>query len=536
MMRKPLNLVPWMLLLLVAIDTACLSASPQEVSNSSPVVYSGNLRVKNGDEILRFIARLHLIPSGFYSSGVARYRATMIYHLGDDASNEYVAHHYLYGSFHVEKRQLILSGEQLIDPAHRYPVIVLQFDQDGFLANGTVDSLGERIGELDLKSGWEYPAENVEMRYGGIYSAVCSHSFGGVLDRTNEISIVPSRMNGNTSDIDAFDNDMFYSANGLAFNRFQETGSGTSTAFLPIGRSILLKRRLIFSHRTGALSCRRIDAQHLSCTGTHFGECKLKKKFEIHQSLNTRNDIPFDRISFARHPKQSAQTNSECESLPRKLYGYLNHRIGDRLQPISVQIGSYRKYDTSGSEKCFLTINAHLAFDSWKWSSETLDQYSQGQLVFRFEPIPADLWGDDIVLRSISPQEISLRLKKTRDGKIHFSWYSDVAGYIGELFLSENPDDPALPEVGKEKSVHGIVGAFSGERSKSGAYDKFQIRAFARSVGPARDPNPYGSMQFEGIYKHFGVFNQSEVKVLWSPLVPTNYFDYYTGPIGPFYE
>ena len=157
--------------------------------NKKPIVYTGTATINRDGIKTKFITRLHLLKIGVNPTGAPDYYATVVYYLGDDASNEYSTHSYGYTTVNPETQEMLLISNA--NP--KFPVISLRFNDDASLAEGVINISSENVGSLALKSGWTYDSAGVETKFGGVYQSKCKSAYSSLVSQTRWITIAPNR-------------------------------------------------------------------------------------------------------------------------------------------------------------------------------------------------------------------------------------------------------------------------------------------------------------------------------------------------------
>ena len=450
--------------------------------DTAPIVYTGIASLKLASDAVtdKFITRLHIIRTSQTGADIPAYRATLIFYLSTDASNEYSTINYDSVHINAERRQIILTTGRL-------PVVILDFDHSMQKGKARFISLGREVGSIDLTNGWDYPLDaDVEQNYAGIYDANCPviRLGGAGTYHIKEIMIVPNRTNPDLQDVVPMNNDMSYAgASSCAV-----FGDETCTVFYG-GRAQLLERRLILFEGQNAWTCQRGPVGSLSCTSPMY-DCNLKKKMEIHIPYKERAALPFAPFRFLERiptPSVPNDIDSDCAKWAGERTGMVHHRLGDRSQPVSLHMASWVEVDAQGRHQCAIDIHGELHFYTY---SETPEY-----IVYSFPTTYVVPGAERVVMTSVSPSEITLELWHDLDGSFNGNWISNIIGYVGSIYLvtQERSGEISTPSIS-----HGVFG-LSGKYTKSilpGMWIEF--RSFPRAKDPMYHPNPYYSCELEG--------------------------------------
>lgn len=507
-------------------------SSATSANSSPPIVYTGitTLPQDNGTEI-HLITRLHLIKTGLNPSGAASYRAIMIHHLGDDGSNEYNTYNYAFTTVDPQSRRLVLSAAVNTEASPKLPQVELTFDSSFEKAEGKITNefISQKTGSVSLTAGWDYDKSvEVESRFGGVYEISCPDAPHGLMAQAKRIMITPNRFSSVVFDnAGTLDSDINYTAN-IVTGYFASNGRSTVAAMLNGGRLKLQQRRLTMMESRNEWRCDRVDQKTLSCNSSLYGICALKKLEEIHQSAEVRVPIQSEKVKVPDAPLRTFDDNVDCGYWDKTFYGYLKHRIGAKMQPMKISMRSLSRVDESGKSVCDLQVTGRLSFATRGILSLASTESENGTIIYKFPVKTIDPKSSSIQMVSSFPSEIILTIRRHPGCDFAFDWMSKIFGFVGDVIVSRNPEDPGLPKISKEDALQGLSDQFRSEQFDN-EFEFMGIKTTPRLMPPfgVGDNNPFSGVEVGG----WITLRKDSVPLedsLRYAIKPDAFFDYYT--------
>lgn len=516
---------------LIFMATHTTSFAAVSAKSSPPIVYTGMTTFPQTDGTpIYLITRLHLIKTGVNPAGGDNYRAIVIHHLSDDGSNEYTTFNYAFTTINPKTRRLVLSPSVNTEASPKLPEWDLTFDESFEVATGSMTNhfIAERSGTVSLRQGWDYDKSlPVETRYGGMYDISCPEAPHAVMAQAKRVLISPHRAPSFVSEISgSLDSDMTY-VGGVVTGYLALAPNATVGAVFHTGRVKFIQRKLVLMESRNEWTCDRLDQQKMLCRSTYHGACELRKIDDNHESLQTRAPVVTKKIEI---PTQSTRTDTEppeCQEWDRTFYGFLRHRVGARLQAMKIDMRTLSRLDESGKTVCDLQVNGRLSFGSNGKLSLRSTEMDNGTIIYKFPVKTIDPGARMIQINSTRPAEIILTIRRFGDDQFSFDWISDIFGFIGDVVVSENPDDSDLPTVADRESFQGLTDYFQSERFG----DQFLFMSMKTTpritTSWGHEENPFAAVEVNGwiLQRHDRIAVEDSPRFAIRPDI---YFDFYT--------
>lgn len=495
----------FILLLSLSFWTTLARSSPVTQS-TLPVVYSGISTYTQSSFTTNLMTQLHLRKTGVNPAGGDNYSATVIYHLGDDGSNEYTAANYSFATVDPTTRKMVLSPALVDnDSLTGLPAIELIFNEALDAATGIItNNLNVQIGTVALRQGWDYDKTiPVEQRYGGIYDISCPEAPHALMRMATQVAITPNRTVSSIGSIGGIlDNEIVYVGSVSSSYGTDIQKASTVAAFFSSARSNLVQRQLILRERSNEWICDRLSQTELLCRSSYHGACTLQKTAEIHKSLVKRSSLGSAKVSIGKPVSESesvAETEATCGDWMKQYYGFLEHRLGNQLQPIKINMRSIKRLNPSGKPACDVLVAVELSFVSSRRPLDPKVTVPYGTLVYNFIARDIDVTALDLNVSPVGASEISLRIHRDHANNFSFDWFSSLFGAVGNILVSLDPTNPELPRPEDHNSVYGLTDFYESEH-RGDNYNVMSLKAQARTTvdffGLSR--NPYNGIELQG--------------------------------------
>ena len=499
--------------------------------STPPIVYTGIATFTLADNTpIHLLTRLHLIKTGTNPAGGDNYRAIVIQHLGDDASNEYTTYNYAFTTIDPKTRKVVLSPAVNTAASTQLPEFELTFDPSLEHAEGTMTHhfLSAKSGSVQLRNGWEYDKNApIESRYGGLYAISCPEAPHALMGQAKKILIAPHKAPSFLNEINgALDSDVTYMA-GVVTSFGAVPPNATVAAVLREGRAKFMVRKLVMMEGRNEWTCDRQDQETLLCRSTYHGACELHKIGDIHHSITERSIVQTEKIRIKSPELPVMNRDFDCESWNRTFYGYLRHRIGARLQPLKIEMRTLTRLDETGSHVCDIQVTGRLSFASHRILNIHSTESDSGTIIYKFPLKTISTSALTLQLVATNPSEIILTIRRQQPQGFSFDWVSQIFGVIGDVVVSDDPNDKSLPKITEEDALQGLNNHFQSERFG----DQFLFMSLKTTprLLPAygAENNPFAGVEVGG----WILQRNEKTPVEDAPrfaIRPDMYFDFYT--------
>jgi hypothetical protein len=441
-----------------------------ESINAAPAFgrYTGILRHAN-------VAQDQLVRLDFIteqeSNGLLKLRANMVLFFGGFDSAEYASYDFDKVTYNL------LNGTLVFDTAERELHFIVHNFKDGHL-QATVRTGVGNIGELILDQGDQAKPERPLLHpLWGEYRGICH----GVGERLQIQTTPPTQITTSRSDRFAI------------FGIRAQKGENSRKCFSDVGTCInavfndgeydFFNGHLDLHGDFGTLSC-SVDQGGLTCK-----DCR----FQRHSNERVENKLFVNPTS---QPMWSIPDASTSSGLAGYYKGYVHLEQRDLLQPISIQISTYRQTpDGSGSETLMVSLVSNLYFGGHSDTDATIST--------KFDPRPLNLMNAQPIFdRADHNTDMIIKILNFKGSVIEGEWHSRRFGRVGRFAVSSGQNIVQLQDDAKLAPV--IASRFD-----NGNWNLFLQVVFSDNSATSKDPfSPlalHGWAQLKGLTPRISV-------------------------------